>query len=247
MEVHHHAHTLRKKWTHYFWEFLMLFLAVFCGFLAEYQLEHTIEHQRERQYIETLLEDLKKDTTEIQQTFELGMAQMTVMDSVVDFLNTQSINGSNIPKLYDLLAGSGRVVKLKFEDRTSSQLKNAGGMRMIRKKGVADSIVRYWQIIEICNDISDRLERLAENRANVAHRLFHNKYYIRSNTVYQQIAGAKDNALLISNDPALLAEYSNRTFVVIVVLNNYLFNLRWAKLKAVSLTSVLQERYHLRR
>ncbi len=24
-----------KKWTHYFWEFLMLFLAVFYGFLAE--------------------------------------------------------------------------------------------------------------------------------------------------------------------------------------------------------------------
>ena len=40
MEVHHHTHTPRKKWTHYFWEFLMLFLAVFCGFLAEYQLEH---------------------------------------------------------------------------------------------------------------------------------------------------------------------------------------------------------------
>ena len=31
MEVHHHpiaigSHTARKKWTHYFWEFLMLFL-----------------------------------------------------------------------------------------------------------------------------------------------------------------------------------------------------------------------------
>ena len=57
MEVHHHSHLASgethtssppagragKKWTHYFWEFLMLFLAVFCGFLAEYQLEHTIE------------------------------------------------------------------------------------------------------------------------------------------------------------------------------------------------------------
>ena len=43
METHHHTHTPRKKWTHYLWEFLMLFLAVFCGFLAEYQLEHKIE------------------------------------------------------------------------------------------------------------------------------------------------------------------------------------------------------------
>ena len=52
MEIHHHAHGSdpdsstssghrgRKKWTHYFWEFLMLFLAVFCGFLAENQREH---------------------------------------------------------------------------------------------------------------------------------------------------------------------------------------------------------------
>jgi hypothetical protein len=53
MEVHAHTHTpsppagrAGKKWTHYFWEFLMLFLAVFCGFLAEYQLEHKIESDR---------------------------------------------------------------------------------------------------------------------------------------------------------------------------------------------------------
>ena len=47
MEVHAHTHTERKKWTHYLWEFLMLFLAVFCGFLAENQREHLLEQQRD--------------------------------------------------------------------------------------------------------------------------------------------------------------------------------------------------------
>jgi hypothetical protein len=61
MEVHHHSHTERKKWTHYFWELLMLFLAVFCGFLAEYQLEHLIEYQREKQFMKSFVEDLEKD------------------------------------------------------------------------------------------------------------------------------------------------------------------------------------------
>jgi hypothetical protein len=60
MEVHHHAHTFRKKWTHYFWEFLMLFLAVFCGFLAEYQLEHKIEKNREKQFMKSTLVDLQR-------------------------------------------------------------------------------------------------------------------------------------------------------------------------------------------
>ncbi|MBK7679893.1 MAG: hypothetical protein IPJ29_10910 [Chitinophagaceae bacterium] len=64
MEVHAHTHTPRKKWTHYFWEFLMLFLAVFCGFLAEYQLEHKIEKEKGKQYIRSFYNDLKTDTVE---------------------------------------------------------------------------------------------------------------------------------------------------------------------------------------
>lgn len=44
MEVHHHSHTSRKKWTHYLWEFLMLFLAVFCGFLVVFQYYNRLEN-----------------------------------------------------------------------------------------------------------------------------------------------------------------------------------------------------------
>ena len=62
MEVHHHSHTPRKKWTHYLWEFLMLFLAVFCGFLTENLREHRVERQRGRQYIQSFYQDLKTDT-----------------------------------------------------------------------------------------------------------------------------------------------------------------------------------------
>ena len=59
MEVHTHSHTERKKWHHYFWEFLMLFLAVTLGFFVENQREHMAEHQREKQFMQSMLEDLK--------------------------------------------------------------------------------------------------------------------------------------------------------------------------------------------
>jgi hypothetical protein len=65
MEVHHHAHTSRKKWTHYFWEFLMLFLAVFAGFLAEYQLEHKIEKDRARKFLQSMLIDVSTNIINI--------------------------------------------------------------------------------------------------------------------------------------------------------------------------------------
>ena len=67
MEVHHHSHKSGKKWTHYFWEFLMLFLAVFCGFLAENQREHYIEHQREKQFVNSFINDLEADTARLEE------------------------------------------------------------------------------------------------------------------------------------------------------------------------------------
>ena len=48
MEVHAHSHTERKKWTHYFWEFFMLFLAVTLGFFVENQREHYIENEKSK-------------------------------------------------------------------------------------------------------------------------------------------------------------------------------------------------------
>ena len=60
MEVHQHTHTPRKKWTHYFWEFLMLFLAVTLGFFVENQREHFIEHKREKEYIRSLVKDIDR-------------------------------------------------------------------------------------------------------------------------------------------------------------------------------------------
>src|SRR5262245_44687620 len=62
MEVHAHTHTPQKKFTHYLWEFLMLFLAVFAGFLAENQREHIVEHNRAKQYASNLYKELQNDT-----------------------------------------------------------------------------------------------------------------------------------------------------------------------------------------
>ncbi len=67
METHspHVHHNSGKKFSHYFYEFLMLFLAVFCGFLAENIRENSVERHREKEYILSMIEDLKTDTTNI--------------------------------------------------------------------------------------------------------------------------------------------------------------------------------------
>ncbi|HET6766742.1 MAG TPA: hypothetical protein VFH08_05070 [Chitinophagaceae bacterium] len=143
MEVHAHAHTARKKWTHYFWEFLMLFLAVVCGFLAENQREHMIEHNREKQYMQSLLRDLYADTAMIHAAIPRKEGRIKAVDSVFIFFKANPDANSISGKLFRTIRRTNFDARFIRNNITVNQLKNAGGMRLIRKKQIADSISSY--------------------------------------------------------------------------------------------------------
>ena len=88
MEVHAHTHTARKKWTHYLWEFLMLFLAVFCGFLAENMREHIIEHKRAKVLAQSMLEDLKTDTAALYAGIDFSHEKINASNSAINMLHS---------------------------------------------------------------------------------------------------------------------------------------------------------------
>ena len=245
MEVHAHSHTARKKWTHYFWEFLMLFLAVFCGFMAENLREHKVERGREIEYMKSLIEDLARDTLAIRKKIELGKEQKAMRDSMIEIINRAGNSAGNVGRLYLLSENSNREVKVNFENRTASQLKNAGGMRLVHKEHVADSILSYWSDMEICNDIGLRLERYGEYRDNAGVQIFDNKYLVANNDAFSSIKKIREGAKFIKNDPALLSEYSNRTYFSSLVLRNYLSVLNKTKHDAAHLIDLIKKEYHL--
>jgi uncharacterized protein YukE len=150
MEVHAHSHTAdsdshrgRKKWTHYFWEFLMLFLAVFCGFLAEYQLEQTIERHREKDYIVSMAEDLRADTANLSATINEFKKIESRLDSVVRGFDENITHYSESWTRSFVLSFRGGYADFYYTDRTIQQLKNAGGMRLIRNETAANGIIQY--------------------------------------------------------------------------------------------------------
>jgi len=149
MEVHAHSHTERKKWTHYFWEFLMLFLAVFCGFLAENIREHSIEHQREKQYMGSLLSDLAADTTVLGSGIPLKLKRISAIDSVFQFFNQHPDAKTISGQLFRTIRRTNHDSRFIRNVITINQLKNAGGMRLVRNKQIADSIYSYDQRCEV--------------------------------------------------------------------------------------------------
>ncbi|HEV8269962.1 MAG TPA: hypothetical protein VGQ04_01580 [Chitinophagaceae bacterium] len=156
MEVHAHSHTPRKKWTHYLWEFLMLFLAVTLGFLVENMREHYVENQRERQYIKSFYEDLTADEYDFQLNINFLSDQMQQADTLQKLmLNIKTGQPAN--RIYMYLRGMTRssAGRLYPNDRTIVQLRNAGGMRLIKNKNVSDSMVGYYRTVEIIQFLID--------------------------------------------------------------------------------------------
>jgi hypothetical protein len=145
MEVHAHTHTARKKWTHYFWEFLMLFLAVFCGFLAEYQLEHKIEKDREKQYASSLYEDLKIDTASLKESIRINEFVTHKIDTFRFMVQHQPLHTLPAGTWYYYGRFGTRYLQVAFQDATLHQLKNSGGLRYFKNRRVADAIARYDQ------------------------------------------------------------------------------------------------------
>ena len=161
MEVHHHpiaigSHTARKKWTHYLWEFLMLFLAVTPGFFVENQREHYVENKREKKYIQSFYEDLSADEYDFEININYLRGQKKEADSLQILMKNIDIK-QPANRIYMYLRGITRSSGglLYPNDRTIVQLRNAGGMRLIKNKSVSDSMVGYYRAAEIIKFLTE--------------------------------------------------------------------------------------------
>src|SRR5215510_3488724 len=142
MEVHSHTHTPRNKWTHYLWEFLMLFLAVFCGFLAENQREHYVEKLKAKQYIESFYDDLRNNLVTCSGIIDGNMKRFEPLDNMEACYDSVLKNWKASSCLHELLKNSRGLGVAQFSDGTIEQLKNAGGFRLLKKED-RDSVILY--------------------------------------------------------------------------------------------------------
>ena len=153
MEVHAHSHTPGKKWTHYFWEFFMMFLAVFCGFLAENQREHIVEGNRAKEYAALLLEDLKNDSAYINEVTASQLLMLHRADTLLAILSSDQFINNN-GKIVNLFNHVGTLVDFKpaFEINFE-QIKNSGSLRYFRNKKLVSSLSEFDRLLETTAEV----------------------------------------------------------------------------------------------
>ena len=247
MEVHHHSHTSRKKWTHYFWEFLMLFLAVFCGFLAEYYLEHKIEHNREKQFINSLIKDIEADTLQLSNIKGFRLSRLRTIDSVNNYFakNTSGLISLHGIQLLEDVKGH---VSFYQNSGTLDQLKNAGGLRLIRKRNVVDSIQAYDQQIKrmALRDMYETEEMRYTVRLSyklVDGNMLSNIY---ADTIYfnnHQLRTDKSKSVTVN--PQYIGEYLNSLATFRFVVMNNMRLQETIRKKGEDLLMLIKNEYHL--
>ncbi len=259
MEVHTHSHTPRKKWTHYFWEFLMLFLAVFCGFLAENQREHYVEHKRSKEYAKGLLNDLRQDTGELRRGIHQTKFIMASIDSIVSMSLTMDPDGNVPGTFYYYSKFTFNGFRIDWSMATLDQLIQSGSLRYFRNKELVGAINFYYHMQGIISaqnqmDLAHR-DKIIESR----NRILQSRYYVpfaKMNIVkeeYEHVFSPEIDSLMNRRLPLQKAasekmdEYINnitdRKWRLDLVVNRY-YTL--ANEVALDIIALLKEEFHLK-
>lgn len=223
----------------------MLFLAVFCGFLAEYQLEHKIEKDREKQFIISMIEDLETDTSNLRVAIESFAQQDKYFDTIFN-LFPRLVKGYN----HLLRASMINVMGWKnfvATDKTIQQLKYSGGMRLIRKRKIADAIAGYDallradeldmpQLDKALDKVGDRLGEILDMQGL--------ETALQTTSISELEKGNKN--YLLKDDAVTLGQYYNSLKVYRLLRAYAVERMNNIKISASALISILKKGYNIK-
>ena len=253
MEVHHHSHTSRKKWTHYFWEFLMLFLAVFCGFLAENQREHYVERLRAKEYAKTMIEDLTADTIELLDVIREDRILLSCFDSI-SLIIRNGVEGNTVPGSFYYYSSIGTwSPRVAWNNTTLTQMTQSGNLRYFQNSELTKKISFYSASIDFITVLNMGDVSYRDESIKLRNRLLNNGYFSRysgfSIGKWMEIPDSlmKVRLPLQITDPVLLNEFANsfetrRRVLNLVISRDYKDALKTAK----ELIEILKKEYHLK-
>ncbi len=246
MEVHQPHHpTHKKKWTGYLLEFVMLFLAVFLGFMAENKREHIVNTKKENRYMQSMVEDLQMDTAILNIIIKRAESVMSILDTTTQILLTGNFNDSIVKQLYRLNLPMLTSIQILLTDRTSSQLKNAGGLNLIHNRAVVKALFEYWTSAREVENNAENYNQLRLLTREKTYSVFSAKYY-STITGINRIA-ENSNPVLMTTDTFFLTELANR----LNHLKNsnqfiYIRNMKRVFSRAVELIKLIRKEYHLK-
>jgi hypothetical protein len=262
MEVHKHPHhvTHKKKWGEYLLEFFMLFLAVFLGFLAENMREHQVEKAKEKEYLGSMLTDLYNDSLSTNTTIAINKILIKGYDSTLLFLTSDLHNKDSAEAaLLYFYRYCIYQKNIRINDGTITQLKNNGGLRLLRNKEVINKINSYYNEIAVVKAQETSIGEILTTIDKQAGEIFNykaNKTFIDSSNLsdifmyeipvdqLKKWLGHGSPTMLTTDINALAPFMSNISYQM-GLMQNFILLLKNQREKAAELTLSIKKAYEL--
>ena len=250
MEVHHHSHHGKKRWTEYFWEFLMLFLAVSLGFFVENFREKLVEKHRAHDFAISLLSDLKKDTAILNSDIEEIDFVSPKIDTFRTLAQTKDINSLPGGTWYYYARFTSYYYSFNSNDATIEQLKSSGSLRYFKNTEVINAIAQYDKVCRSIKDLYNYDQPIIDKMVELRSKIFIGIHF--DSVMDFNISREKINLYMqkdfsfMDKNPAMLNELANFCQLTIRDAFNRQNAYHRALILATDLIKLLKQEYDLK-
>lgn len=233
-----------KRWNVYLLEFALIFLAVTLGFFAESIRERMGDGEKELEFIQSMIEDARTDSARIQICIQENRFRVRALDTLSRWLTHYEKQVIPDPEIYRLyLIGLYHPDFVTPTERTMTQLKYAGGMRLIRKKAAVDAMVQYDDMAKNLIDQQAFYELYQNSSIEQSFKLLNYKEFgFNEKGAAPAIART---ARLLDHDPVKIIEFGNRVTTYMGVVIFYNVRLEEMQRQSARLIQTLKKEYKL--
>jgi|GEM_PF-2038521 len=240
-----------KRVREYMFELLSTFVAVALAFISQYYFQYRSDRSTEHDLMVALVSDLKNDIANVE------VRQKTLKPVEIAGIELESLCYGDFHSLENqkLMYKDGLILKryvyqMTVNEGTLNELKNAGGMRLIRYPDVVTAINIYDTNARndtvVLSNLSLRKDEYVIAYSNIF-RL--NSWSLNSLTPNYDVINTfyyKYGTDLLTQNPDELAKFANRvnnyTDWVLLYANNFL---QQRKILAEQLITLIKDRYQI--
>ena len=249
----------KRKWVERLREFFMLFFAVFLSFMVEnFRIAH-VNKGTEKGYMVSMLRDLNDDTLSTNSTIKSYQSYITGQDSALNYLsgNLNNQDTAEMALIYFHKYGGGSN-PIKVSDGTISQLKNNGGLRLLKNQEVINKINTYYNEIgnvrEQENFMNEYLILINKQRGEIFNYSA-NRHFVDSVNRIRNMSQFPVSILrgllthqkptMLTTDMKMLSPFMSNISFQIGLMDSYIVLVEKQKRLAIELMQAIKKEYHL--
>ena len=235
---------LRKKWFEYLIEFAFVFLAVYLGIVGDNLRVQKLGDEQGKIYVSSIINDLAADTTNLSIVLKEFVIKDINIDTVLLMYDklTTGYNDTFWRNFYSLQ----KYPDFICTDQTIQQLKNIGGMQLIKSKVALYEITKYDSKLKklalVLESLDERYTKIRDLRYEIID--IKNLKLDKSIMSIEKIEKEAKNYLLIDNKAAIgklynvIQDYQN-------VMGFVMDQEKKIRQEAIDLILLLKKEYHL--